>query len=248
MIAPHIGVLSSPAGGSLRCILASALLLALLWCRPAMAGPQQDFAAHYDHGVSLYGTGLYADAIAEFKEAYAMQQVPLVLINIAQTHLKLNQPKEVLRYCDQYLSADPHPRPQIQTRLDGYIATARALVEAQEKRTAAPLPAQPAVAPPPVAQSQQARSPAVMQQQQVRKRRPAWRLGAGLGAFAAGGLLGGLGASALTVSGQCIGSTGCAFRYDTTTPGVALTASGGALIISGVVLLALPGPWQQVER
>lgn len=76
-------------------------------------------------------------------------------------------------------------------------------------------------------------------------RRPAWRLGLGGGALGAGALLVGFGGGALAVDGLCIDSPPnplafCDQVYATRGIGAGLTAAGGALILSGVVLLALP--------
>ena len=76
-------------------------------------------------------------------------------------------------------------------------------------------------------------------------RRPRWRLVLGGITLGSGALLSGLGASALAVHDRCVDEAAppilyCGRRYDTLLPGAALLGPGLALIVTDVVLLALP--------
>jgi hypothetical protein len=85
-----------------------------------------------------------------------------------------------------------------------------------------------------------------------RQRRPAWRLATGAGAVVVGLLMVGFGGSALGYNGLCVpeervtGSV-CTQVYDTLAPGVGLMVVGPMLLITGVALLAKPGPLQKVR-
>lgn len=81
------------------------------------------------------------------------------------------------------------------------------------------------------------------------KKRPLWRWIAGGAAVGAGVLVGGFGLSALVqngsaIEGICPENLGAPKKcqFATTVPGIALTASGGALVVAGAVLWAWPPP------
>lgn len=78
-----------------------------------------------------------------------------------------------------------------------------------------------------------------------RRSRPLWRPIAGAVTLGGAALLLGFGAGALAVTGSCVVPLSqtdevCPRMYDTTRLGAGLTASGGALALSGVLLVALP--------
>lgn len=84
-------------------------------------------------------------------------------------------------------------------------------------------------------------------QRSARRPRPRWRLALGGVALAAGVLLGGFGASALAISDQCVveplpPAELCRERYGTSGLGAGLLISGTALLVTGTLLLAIPGP------
>lgn len=85
----------------------------------------------------------------------------------------------------------------------------------------------------------------------LRQQRPRWRLGVGGAALGLGALFVGLGASALAVDQHCVRPventdglppTNCTTQevFMTQAPGLGLTISGAALLVGGVVLIALP--------
>ncbi len=140
-------------------LVALALVLAT-WPGAARARQQDAFQDHLDQAVSLYKGGQYEDAIKEFQAAYAMRQMPRLLLNLGQAHRKLGHAREALGYYEFYLRVEPSPKPELRTELEGYIAQARAMIQAaerakaglssaqQEERAEAGPPA-PSAAPPP---------------------------------------------------------------------------------------------------
>jgi hypothetical protein len=81
------------------------------------------------------------------------------------------------------------------------------------------------------------------------RKRPLWRLVTGASALVAGAVLIGFGAPAVALDNQCIDvpispKLQCMQRYDTLPVGGALTGVGAALLVTGGVLLALPGSLQ----
>lgn len=80
----------------------------------------------------------------------------------------------------------------------------------------------------------------------LRQPRPAWRIGLGVGALAAGVGMVVLGASALSVSGRCTEAfeppvMACPRFFDTTAIGGVLVGTGAALGVAGALLVAWPG-------
>jgi len=79
--------------------------------------------------------------------------------------------------------------------------------------------------------------------------RPRWRVITGATAIGIGAVMLGFGVSALAVNSRCVAGLGdpnvqCPRVYDTVTPGAALTAVGGAALVTGTMLLAWPPPSQ----
>jgi hypothetical protein len=79
--------------------------------------------------------------------------------------------------------------------------------------------------------------------------RPRWRIITGATAIGIGAVVLGFGISALAVNSRCVAGLGdpnvqCPRVYDTVTPGAALTAVGGAALVTGTMLLAWPPPSQ----
>lgn len=105
------------------------------------------FQQHYDKGTELYQQGKYEEALTEFKAAYTIKQVQLVLLNLAQIGLKLEQPREALRHCEMYLLAEPNPPPEVRAKLEEYMTRARQMI-AKEESPAPSKPSTPASAEP----------------------------------------------------------------------------------------------------
>lgn len=80
----------------------------------------------------------------------------------------------------------------------------------------------------------------------ARQPRPRWRLALGGVALVGGALLSGFGASALAISDQCVvealpPAELCRERYGTFPLGTGLLLSGAAVLVTGTLLLAIPG-------
>jgi tetratricopeptide (TPR) repeat protein len=86
----------------------------------------------------------------------------------------------------------------------------------------------------------------------VRQPRPRWRLALGGVAVVGGALLAGFGISGLAVADSCLVPAQppaelCRERFGTTPIGAGLLGSGAALLVTGSVLLAIPGPRRLVQ-
>jgi hypothetical protein len=85
-----------------------------------------------------------------------------------------------------------------------------------------------------------------------RQPRPRWRLALGGVAVVGGAILAGFGISGLAVADSCLvpaqpPAERCQERFGTTPIGAGLLGSGAALLVTGSVLLAIPGPRRLVE-
>lgn len=125
---------------TLRCGIC--LLLALLVSissppatapRVAHADESVDFRKHYDRAFKFYEAGQLQDSIKEFQSAYAIKQLPKLLLNLGQAHRRLGHAKDALGYYEFYLRVEPSPEPKLKAELDRYINQTRAMLAAAEK-------------------------------------------------------------------------------------------------------------------
>ncbi|PSM31699.1 hypothetical protein BVG81_004030 [Haliangium sp. UPWRP_2] len=101
---------------------------------PALAkGNKSSFKEHYEKGVSLYEAGNFEGAITELQAAYALKQLPKLLLNIGQAHRKLGHAKDALGFYEFYLRVEPNPKPEIRTELERYIAQTKDMLAAAER-------------------------------------------------------------------------------------------------------------------
>jgi hypothetical protein len=124
----------------MRSNCSSRFLLILILClglvTPAWARPgdrEAEFERQYKRGVALYKAEKYQEAVEALQAAYAIKQLPRLLLNLGQAHRKLGHAREALGYYEFYLRVEPNPRPEIKTELDGYIAQTRAMLDAAER-------------------------------------------------------------------------------------------------------------------
>ncbi|MFO0655944.1 MAG: tetratricopeptide repeat protein [Polyangia bacterium] len=81
---------------------------------------------HYDEARKAYKDKHYDEAFKEYKSAYERRQAPWLLINIGRCSQRLGRNKEALDYYQRYLKADPNPKPETVTRVNGYIDQVKA--------------------------------------------------------------------------------------------------------------------------
>lgn len=112
------------------CVLGGWLLLSVQY---AYADKATDFRKHYDRAISYYEKGAYESALTEYQMAYAIKQLPKLLLNIGQLHRKLGHAKDALGYYELYLRVEPNPEPQLKAELDRYIQQTRAMLDAAER-------------------------------------------------------------------------------------------------------------------
>lgn len=61
--------------------------------------------AAFQAGVAAYGAGEYRDALGHFEEAQRLKPHPMVQVNIANCHDKLDQPVEAIAFYEKFLDA-----------------------------------------------------------------------------------------------------------------------------------------------
>jgi tetratricopeptide (TPR) repeat protein len=96
----------------------------------------EGFRARYDRGVGLYNTGQYDRAIDEFRAAYELKQVPIILFSLAQAHRKAGHYKEAMETYERFLGTDP--KEQLKAEAQKFLEESKAALAAQdeEKRKA----------------------------------------------------------------------------------------------------------------
>lgn len=200
----------------------------------------------------------YEEALALYQRAYDAVREPLLLINIGRCYYRLGQAHKALEFYDEYKKAVPSSEPEVSARLQQWHTEAQQAVDADGGPANKNLTPKEPPAQPPVQKSEPAAEPAKTEPKEGRRLpRPAWRIGLGSAALGLGGIFIGLGGGALSVDGKCampssaapnlctaeVGSDGMrtALLIDGKTPGAALLATGGVLIVGGILLIAPPG-------
>src|SRR4051812_19424165 len=84
------------------CALAS--LIVSLWSLPARA---DDGPAHVARGEALFRTEMFAEALHEWKAAYAVRQEPRLLYDMGRAYQKLGRSHEASVLFRRYLVAEP---------------------------------------------------------------------------------------------------------------------------------------------
>lgn len=253
---------ASPAGGAL------ALALLLAGGTGHAAAPdrcQAERLCQEQTGIAaqLASQTRYEEALVIYQSAYDHSQEPRLLVNIGRCHYRLGRARRALEFYDAFRKAEPAPEPELAARVEQFATEARQAIASDTGKPAAePKAETPKVEPPPpeppepmpalvqeLPQSRPGATPTLLG-------RPAWRVGLGFGAMGLGGVLIGLGAGALAVNGQCVtpsettpglcmtqmlpsGQSGISL-YDGVRVGAPLVATGGVLVVAGIVLVALP--------
>jgi tetratricopeptide (TPR) repeat protein len=115
----------------------------------APTAPEADFTkaqALFERGESFYKLGEYDKALHEYREAYLVSKMPLMLINIAQCYRYMGKYDEAKTSYETYLREDP--RSAYRADIESKIAEMNAILEAKRKEAAQALPASMIAAPP----------------------------------------------------------------------------------------------------
>lgn len=179
---------------------------------------------YIERGKEAFRLGRYQDTLAAYSTAYAMQELPRLLFNMAQAFRRLGQSERAYLMYHRFLQADPQTTLRRET--EGYIAELRLLTTL----------AGPQYAPRP----------------KWRIATGVATLGVGVGLLSLGAGVLALNGQCVTTDalGQCMPTMDASGRpllprtaqvYDTTTLGASLLTVGIALGVAGVVLTALPG-------
>jgi tetratricopeptide (TPR) repeat protein len=223
------GRLISRGSRGLRLLGFVALFLSSSLSLAAGNAPTPTARSYLDSGLRLYKQGRYDAAIRELRLGYALEPLPEILYTLGQSTRKLGRCDEAIGYYRQYLrgAADSASASAARFQIE------RCQQQLRDEHAAAP-------ARPVAAAAVQAPTPP--------PHRPFYKdalgmtlAGAGVGAAIAGGAL--LLDAALTADH----SRGTLQQFNDALPGaqtmrtagIVLTAGGGALLIAGVIRLAL---------
>ena len=122
------------------------ILLSLSWLAapparaqaPASPPPAQaeDAKTIYEHALSLYALGRYAEAAPLFEKAFELKPVPALLYNAAQAHRLAGHAEQAVTLYESYLRmyGDPSRRAEI----EAHIAELKSAIEAQKHAANAP--------------------------------------------------------------------------------------------------------------
>ena len=112
----------------LKSLVALALLLAAL---PARAEDVSEAKAHFEKGQTHYTLGEFAEAAAEFKEAFRLKHEPAILYNVAQAMRQSHQYQQAYFYYSQFL----HLKPEAANRseVEGLMAQMKQKLEEKEE-------------------------------------------------------------------------------------------------------------------
>ena len=129
-------------------------LLLVLAAVPALAQPTPEALdkarAHFKQGRAYQDAGAYAQAVDEFKAAYALDPRPELLFNIAQVERLAGKKAEAVEHYRQYLEAEPNGKGADEARRH-VVDLTKALEAESPAPDPAPAPAPvPAAAPAPV--------------------------------------------------------------------------------------------------
>lgn len=182
-------------------------------------------------GTDLYQNKQYEAAIVQFQGAYAIKPDPILLYNLGQAHRKLNRDAEALNYYQFFLRTATQAEPELRTKVEGYVRELQGSIKQREQGPA----------------------PKTVYVSSERAPRPRWRIVVGAVGLAAGAVLVGYGARALSAHGACgappeNAGGECAQIYSTLSVGVPLVAVGGLVAVAGATLIAVPGPWVETKQ
>lgn len=91
-------------------------VLGLWLCGQSPAWAKDEFLSHYEKASESYKAGHYADAIAEYEQAYRLRQLPRLRLMMGKAHLKLGHSEEALQHFDWFLHTNPSEQDREETR------------------------------------------------------------------------------------------------------------------------------------
>jgi tetratricopeptide (TPR) repeat protein len=115
------------------------LLLPTVASAQKPAPPLDEAKLHFKKGDEHYARKEYDLAITEFKRAYELSKLPLILFNIAQAYRLKGDVRQALAYYEDYLRLDPAApsRGQVEKRIE---ELERAIAEEDQKNQPPPPP------------------------------------------------------------------------------------------------------------
>ncbi len=150
-------------GGRVVCSLFLVLSLSLV-ANTARADEQDTAAAriHYQAGEQYYLRGHYAQAIAEFREAFRLSKAPALLYNISQAHERAGELVNARDYLKRYIDSgetEPGELPVLREKLASLDRRISSKKEPKVPRVEPPAPLKPSMPPPVTAADETDRAP-----------------------------------------------------------------------------------------
>jgi len=100
------------------------------------AAPGEDAKAIYDHALSLYALGRYAEAAPLFERAFELKPVPALLYNAAQSHRLAGHPERAVTLYESYLRL--YGDPARKAEIEAHIAELKTAIAAQQHAATSP--------------------------------------------------------------------------------------------------------------
>src|SRR6185295_15286611 len=98
---------------------------------PAADPATAEAKKRFEKGNLHYNLGEYREALADYKEAYRLKNLPGFLFNIAQCHRKLGEFQEAINLYTAYLNQVPNPPNRAD--VESVLEESRAQLAAQER-------------------------------------------------------------------------------------------------------------------
>lgn len=200
-----------------------------------------------DEGAQLAAKTFYDQALVLYLRAYERSQEPRLLVNIGRCYFRMGRATKALASFYQLRRSLPLMETEIETQLSPFITEAKAAATTDQTVVLA------GEAPPTSERSDAERD---AKGTRLVLNRPLWRVGTGVGLIGLGAVLAAVGGATLAKHGSCVTPSMtdpdlCAsmlredgqrstLLVDGVTPGVPLLVIGGAAVVAGVVMIALP--------
>lgn len=105
---------------------------------PATAAPAagEDAKSIYEHALSLYALGKYAESAPMFERAFELKPVPALLYNAAQAHRLAGHAERAVTLYESYLRL--YGDPARKAEIEAHIAELKSAIEAQKHAATSP--------------------------------------------------------------------------------------------------------------